>query len=235
MTRAQRFAKYAAKMTEANQEQWSSKMKEKRANYLARMSEQQEDAMRKTGQWEDKYLTTIAMLKILSQLLLKHPTITVLSLFSDGAAQHFKQSFFFNAVTHLPNLLGVEHLKIIYDFFATSHGKGAVDGIGGSAKRGGNECLWLPIFQTLYFSSPGVMSRVLARKAIVKTAKDFAITGSAACPAVKFIYIGKAEVESKIKALDEFAFTRAGVRHRGIGDESQARPLWADQGLYTQN
>ena len=30
------------------------------------------------------------------------------------------------------------------------------------------------------------MSRVLARKAIVKTAKDFAITGSAACPAVKF-------------------------------------------------
>ena len=81
------------------------------------------------------------MLKILSQLLLKHPTITVLSLFSDGAAQHFKQSFFFNAVTHLPNLLGVEHLKIIYDFFATSHGKGAVDGIGGSAKRGGNECL----------------------------------------------------------------------------------------------
>ena len=31
MTGAQRFAKYAAKMTEANQEQWSSKMKEKRA------------------------------------------------------------------------------------------------------------------------------------------------------------------------------------------------------------
>ena len=34
-------------MTKANQEQWSSKMKEKRANYLARMSEQQKDAMRK--------------------------------------------------------------------------------------------------------------------------------------------------------------------------------------------
>ena len=50
------------------------------------------------------------------------------------------------------------------------------------------------------------MSRVLARKAIVKTAKDFAITGSAACPAVKFIYIGKAEVESKMQMLDELAF-----------------------------
>ena len=43
------------------------------------------------------------------------------------------------------NSLGVEDLKIIYDFFATSHGKGAVDGIGGSAKRGGNK-LPLPIF-----------------------------------------------------------------------------------------
>ena len=51
------------------------------------------------------------------------------------------------------------------------------------------------------------MTKVLARKAIVKTAKDFAITGSAACPGIKFIYIGKAEVESKIKALDELAFT----------------------------
>ena len=40
----------------------------------------------------------------------------------------------------------------------------------------------------------------------MKTAKDFAITGSAACPGVKFIYISKAEVESKMKALDELAF-----------------------------
>ena len=44
MTGVQRFAKYAAKMTEVNQEQWSSKMEEKRANYLARLSEQQKDA-----------------------------------------------------------------------------------------------------------------------------------------------------------------------------------------------
>ena len=50
------------------------------------------------------------------------------------------------------------------------------------------------------------MTKVLARKAIVKTAKDFA-TGSAACPGIKFIYIGKAEVESKIKPLDELAFS----------------------------
>ena len=54
MTGAQRFAKYAAKMTEANQEQWSSKMTEKRANYVARMSEQQKDAMRTRDKEREK-------------------------------------------------------------------------------------------------------------------------------------------------------------------------------------
>ena len=33
------------------------------------------------------------------------------------------------------------------------------------------------------------------------------LTVSAACPGIKFISIGMAEVESKIKALDELAFT----------------------------
>ena len=41
MTGAQRFAKYAAKMSEENHEQWCLKMREKKANYRARMSEQQ--------------------------------------------------------------------------------------------------------------------------------------------------------------------------------------------------
>ena len=50
------------------------------------------------------------------------------------------------------------------------------------------------------------MTKVMARKAIVKTAKDFAITGSAVCPGIKFIFIGKAEVESKVKALEELAY-----------------------------
>ena len=54
MTGVQKFAKYAAKMTEANQEQWSSKMKEKRANYLARLSEQEKDAMRKRDKEKKK-------------------------------------------------------------------------------------------------------------------------------------------------------------------------------------
>ena len=46
MTGAQRFAKYAAKMSEENHEQWCLKIREKKANYRARMSEQQKEAMR---------------------------------------------------------------------------------------------------------------------------------------------------------------------------------------------
>ena len=47
MTGAQRFAKYAAKMAETNKKEWCSKMKEKRANYLDRMTEQKREEMRK--------------------------------------------------------------------------------------------------------------------------------------------------------------------------------------------
>ena len=47
MTGAQRFAKHAAKMAETNKKEWCSKMKEKRANYLARMTEQKREEMRK--------------------------------------------------------------------------------------------------------------------------------------------------------------------------------------------
>ena len=85
MTRAQRFAKYAAKMTEANQKQWSSKMKEKRANYLARMSEQQKDAMRKRDKAKREAAKMAPNMKPV-EMYRTSPTISILNLFSDGAA-----------------------------------------------------------------------------------------------------------------------------------------------------
>ena len=79
----------------------------------------------------DKYMSMISIVKILKLLMIKYPTLDNLHLFSDGAAQHFKQRFFFNGVTMLPLALGKEDINITYDQFATSHGKGALDGIGG--------------------------------------------------------------------------------------------------------
>ena len=79
---------------------------------------------------------------------------------------------FFNAVTLLPNFLGLDrdNTKIFYDFFATSHGKGSVDGIGGSVKR-------------------GVMAQVTNRRELIKSAKDFAATARKVFPGINIIFI----------------------------------------------
>ena len=51
---------------------------------------------------------------------------------SDGAAQHFKQKYMFLWVT---SLLECKGIHISWHFFPTAHGKGAVDGVGGTIKR----------------------------------------------------------------------------------------------------
>ena len=62
----------------------------------------------------------------------KYPTIETINTFSDGAASQFKQRYLFsNLHTWEQNT----QTNIIWNFFATSHGKGAVDCLGGTAKR----------------------------------------------------------------------------------------------------
>ena len=53
-------------------------------------------------------------------------------IFSDGTASQFKNKFIFKLLCVLKEKL---QLDLMWHFFATSHGKGAVDGIGGSIKR----------------------------------------------------------------------------------------------------
>ena len=61
----------------------------------------------------------------------KYPTIETINTFSDGAASQFKQWYLFsNLHTWEQNT----QTNIIWNFFATSHGKGAVDGLGGTVK-----------------------------------------------------------------------------------------------------
>ena len=86
-----------------------------------------------------------------------------------------------------------------------------MDGIGGTAKRGGNN-FFVPFFLFYLIPPslpPGVMTKVLARKAIVKTAKDFAITGSAACPGIKFIYILQVLCEGSVSTMSFKGSTNA--------------------------
>ena len=80
----------------------------------------------------DKFVINAALKIILSHIKITLPNIKEVNCFSDGAASQFKQRF------HFRNLIEIadEHkILLSWNFFATSHGKGVVDGIGGTVKR----------------------------------------------------------------------------------------------------
>ena len=62
----------------------------------------------------------------------KFPSIKVLNVFSDGAGSQFKQRFLFWNLHYWEQ---DHHLKLTWNFFATSHGKGVVDGLGGNSQE----------------------------------------------------------------------------------------------------
>lgn len=59
--------------------------------------------------------------------------IDSLSFWSDGPASQYKNRFMFAFLPHLQKKFNIQRIK--YNFFATGHGKGPVDGLGGSTKR----------------------------------------------------------------------------------------------------
>lgn len=70
--------------------------------------------------------------KMIAHLKQKFQNITKFIFFSDGAASQYKNKY------NLINLASFEkdfNVKAEWHFFATSHGKGACDGIGGTVKR----------------------------------------------------------------------------------------------------
>ena len=58
----------------------------------------------------------------------KYPSIEAINVFSDGAASQFKQQYLFSNLHVWEKGISV---GLTRNIFATSHGKGAVDGIGG--------------------------------------------------------------------------------------------------------
>ena len=59
-------------------------------------------------------------------------TVKCISIWSDGPSLQFKNRFVVAAISSLQEK---HKINIIWNYFATSHGKGPVDGIGGSVKR----------------------------------------------------------------------------------------------------
>ena len=88
---------------------------------------------------------------LIDDLKTQFPSLKIVKMFSDGCAAQFKNRW------TLSNVMFVEKdfaVNLSWNFFAPGHGKGAVDGVGGTAKR-------------------AVYQRVLTQQTRVYSAKDF--------------------------------------------------------------
>ncbi|CAF4666876.1 unnamed protein product, partial [Didymodactylos carnosus] len=80
----------------------------------------------------DKFVVNAAIEIILNELKTHVPNLKQINFFSDGAASQFKQRFMFR------NLIQIAHeykIALSWNFFATSYGKGVVDGLVRTVKR----------------------------------------------------------------------------------------------------
>lgn len=100
--------------------------------------------------------------------------------FSDGAASQFKQKYHLNNMTHL------QCENIQWKFFATSHGKGPVDGIGGELKR-------------------RVKMKVLSGQANVLNATDFFTTASMTVGKTKVLFCSEEKIKENVAHLNELS------------------------------
>lgn len=132
--------------------------------------------------------------------------IKTVKVFSDGAASQFKQRYLFSNLPWYKTAFDLDGLE--WNFFATSHGKGAVDGVGGTIKR-------------------AVYRRIMARRVKVHNASTFvsaanAIVGSK----IKAILVRAEDIEADRPFLDcrwEGVCTlkgTQGIHHVAAGDES---------------
>ena len=115
-----------------------------------------------------------------NQTILRHyssvhgKTVRQLHLFTDGAASQFKNRYTLSIILQ-PQLIHRNLDQIDWSFFATAHGKGPVDGVGGTVKR-------------------AVWHRILQKRVVVNTAQDFAEVARTACPNVDILFVGKDRV-----------------------------------------
>jgi len=93
----------------------------------------EKDAKRKKRQQKEAEKIDWAFLKELIQWLRNaYSALKSVSIFSDGCAAQFKNKFTLSNLCHFQEDFDISGY---WNFFATSHGKGAVDGVGGKLKR----------------------------------------------------------------------------------------------------
>ena len=79
----------------------------------------------------DKKSVAVFMSQVIEKFIKeRHPEIKQVYVFSDGPSSQFKNKYIANFIHTLNKIVQIQ-----WNYFATSHGKGVVDGIGGTVKR----------------------------------------------------------------------------------------------------
>ena len=101
---------------------------------------------------------------------------------SDGAASQFKNRYMFANLLHHEEKFG---FNADWSFFATAHGKGPIDGIGGEVKR----CVW--------------RAAVLQDRIVVNNANEFYTAAMDLCRKITVLWVDKVAIEKTAASLQE--------------------------------
>lgn len=123
----------------------------------------------------DKYSVVVFNDAVLRDFKAHHPAIDVkvINYQSDGCGQHFKQKYMLCYITTIPDI------SVNWHFTATSHGKGAVDGVGGCLKRRLHES-------------------IKARQLDPSSIQELATYAAKMCPNISIVYVS-AEMIERVK------------------------------------
>src|SRR6218665_820740 len=123
----------------------------------------------------DKFSVTTFNRAILKAASSEGWDIRQLHMFTDGAGSQFKNRFVLSQVVK-PSLLHESLIGLDWSFFATAHGKGPVDGVGGTVKR-------------------AVWRRILQERIHINSAEDFSKSAQDACPNITILLVKSQDVE----------------------------------------
>ena len=124
--------------------------------------------------------TVIPCMSKLLSIVTNDSEVDSVHIFSDGPTSQFKNQYVFIWLAVSSRVFGV---KIQWHFFATSHGKGPVDGIGGTVKR-------------------VVENRVRIRSAIVQNAHSFVRVANEHTEKIQVIEMTQADIDQNAKNMD---------------------------------
>ena len=84
------------------------------------------------GTTHDKFTVITCLEIMIKEVISIMPDGNEIVFFSDGAASQFKNRYL---LQHLTTMMDAHDVEISWNYFASSHGKGVVDGVGGTLKR----------------------------------------------------------------------------------------------------